>query len=110
MYLKEQNPNIKIVGCQPEEGSSIPGIRKWSEEFLPPIYDPTRVDEIRLVSSDQATMMTRKLAVQEGIMAGMSSGGAMHTALQLAKEIDSGVIVTIVCDRGDRYLSSDLYD
>ena len=108
-YLKERNENIQIVGCQPTEGSRIPGIRKWSPEMLPEFYEPHRVDEINFVSSAQATTMTRRLAEEEGIFAGMSSGGAMHVAVELAKQLDSGVIVSIVCDRGDRYLSSDLF-
>lgn len=109
-YLKEQNPNIQIVGVQPEEGSRIPGIRKWSPAMVPTICDFSRVDEIRYVNSDQAKSMTRQLAKEEGIMAGMSSGGAMTVALELAKELESGIIVSIVCDRGDRYLSSGLFE
>lgn len=108
-YLKSQNPEIRIIGTQPTDGSRIPGIRRWSPEFLPRIYDPDRVDRIIDVSTDQATRMTRQLALDEGIMAGMSSGGALFAAIQVAKEIEEGVIVHIVCDRGDRYLSSDLY-
>ncbi len=109
-YLKEQNPAIQIVGAQPEEGSKIPGIRKWSPEMVPSICDFSRVDDIRYVNEAQAKAMTRKLAKEEGIMAGMSSGGAMAIALQLSQEIESGVIVSIVCDRGDRYLSSGLFE
>ena len=109
MYLKEQNPNIQIVGCQPTEGSSIPGIRRWSPEYVPKIFDPKRVDRVMDVSQDEATAMTRQLAKVEGILAGMSSGGAASVAFRLAKELTSGVIVFIVCDRGDRYLSSDLF-
>lgn len=108
-YLKEVNPNIQIVGVQPQDGSSIPGIRRWSPEFVPAIYEPSRVDRIMDVSTDQAKIMTRRLAREEGILAGMSSGGAMHVSLQLASELEHGVIVSIVCDRGDRYLSSDLF-
>ncbi len=108
-YLKEQNPEIQIVGTQPTDGSSIPGIRRWSPEFLPKIYEPDRVDRIIDVSSEEATATTRKMAQQEGILAGMSSGGALYAALQLAQELTEGTIVTIVCDRGDRYLSSDLF-
>lgn len=108
-YLKEQNPNITIVGCQPTDGSSIPGIRRWSPEFLPKFYEPYRVDRIIDISTEQAISRTRALALQEGILAGMSSGGAMHAALQIAEEIEEGVIVSIVCDRGDRYLSSELF-
>lgn len=109
-YLKEQNPAVQIVGTQPTDGSRIPGIRRWSPEFLPKIYEPKRVDRIIDVSADEATQMTRRLASEEGILAGMSSGGAMTAALQVASEIDEGVIVSIVCDRGDRYLSSDLFE
>ena len=109
MYLKEQNPNIQIVGCQPTEGSSIPGIRRWSPEYVPKIFDPKRVDRVMDVSQDEAIAMTRQLAKVEGILAGMSSGGAASAAFRLAKELTSGVIVFIVCDRGDRYLSSDLF-
>ena len=108
-YLKEQNPAIQIVGVQPTDGSSIPGIRRWSPEFLPKIFEPARVDQKIDVSTEEATLMTRRLAKEEGILAGMSSGGTMHAALQLAANLDHGVIVTIVCDRGDRYLSSDLF-
>lgn len=108
-YLKEQNPNVQIVGTQPTDGSSIPGIRRWSPEFLPKIYEPQRVDRIIDVSAEEATNMTRRMAKEEGILAGMSSGGALHAAIQLAGELEEGVIVTIVCDRGDRYLSSDLF-
>ncbi|QDH77709.1 cysteine synthase CysM [Echinicola soli] len=108
-YLKEQNPAIQIVGTQPTDGSSIPGIRRWSPEFLPKIYDATRVDQIIDVSQDEATEMTRRMAKEEGILAGMSSGGALHAAVKLAETLDAGVIVCITCDRGDRYLSSDLF-
>ena len=108
-YLKEQNPAVQIVGVQPTDGSRIPGIRRWSPEFLPKIYESERVDRIIDVSSEQATKMTRRLAQEEGILAGMSSGGALTAALQLADELEEGVIVTIVCDRGDRYLSSGLF-
>jgi S-sulfo-L-cysteine synthase (O-acetyl-L-serine-dependent) len=109
MFLKEQNPDIQIVGCQPTDGSSIPGIRKWPQEYLPKIFDSSRVDRVMEVSSEEATQRARDLAKVEGIFAGMSSGGAAHAALQLASELASGVIVFIVCDRGDRYLSSDLF-
>lgn len=108
-FLKEQNPDVQIVGCQPTDGSSIPGIRKWPTEYLPKIFEPQRVDRIMEVSADQATDMTRKLANVEGVFAGMSSGGAVHAAVELAQELESGVIVCIICDRGDRYLSSDLF-
>ena len=109
-FLKEQNPDIQIVGVQPQEGSRIPGIRKWSEAMVPTICDFSRVDNIRYVNVEQAKSMTRALAKKEGIMAGMSSGGSATIALQLAEEIDSGVIVCIICDRGDRYLSSGLFE
>ena len=108
-YLKEQNPNIQIIGVQPEEGSQIPGIRKWPAEYLPKIYDPKRVDELRYVSQKNAEDTTRKLATVEGIFAGISSGGGLYTALQLSKEVENAVIVTIVCDRGDRYLSTGVF-
>ncbi len=108
-YLKEMNPNIQIVGTQPTDGSSIPGIRRWSPEFLPAIFEKERVDRVIDVSQDQATEMTRRMAKEEGILAGMSSGGALFAAIQLAQELESGVIVCITCDRGDRYLSSDLF-
>ena len=109
MYLKEQNPDIQIIGCQPTEESSIPGIRRWPVEYLPKIFDPSRVDRVMDVSQQQAIETTRRLAKEEGIFAGMSSGGAASAALRLAQEIDEGIIVFIVCDRGDRYLSSDLF-
>jgi cysteine synthase B len=108
-YLKEMNPAVQIVGCQPTEGSSIPGIRRWPEEYLPKIYEPSRVDRILDVSEAEATEMTRRLARVEGVFAGMSSGGAVSAALRLATELESGVLVCIICDRGDRYLSSDLF-
>ena len=108
-YLKEKNPAIQIIGCQPTEESSIPGIRRWSKEYLPKIFEPQRVDRIMDVSQSEAVDVTRQLAKAEGIFAGMSSGGAASAALKLSKEISSGVIVFIVCDRGDRYLSSDLF-
>jgi len=108
-YLKEQNPNIQIVGTQPTDGSKIPGIRRWSPEFLPKIFEPERVDRVIDVSQEQATAMTRRLAREEGVLAGMSSGGALTAALKLAGELEEGVIVHIVCDRGDRYLSSALF-
>ncbi|MEQ8682197.1 MAG: cysteine synthase CysM [Cyclobacteriaceae bacterium] len=108
-YLKEKNKDIQIVGTQPKDGSSIPGIRRWSPEFLPKIYEPERVDRIVDVSAEEATEMTRRMAKEEAILAGMSSGGALKAALTIADELDKGVIVFIVCDRGDRYLSSDLF-
>ncbi|MBK8506501.1 MAG: cysteine synthase CysM [Saprospiraceae bacterium] len=108
-YLKEKNSQIQIVGTQPTEGSSIPGIRRWSPEFLPKIFEPDRVDRIIDVSADQAIHMTRRLALEESILAGMSSGGALSAAFRLSLELTEGIIVFIVCDRGDRYLSSDLF-
>lgn len=109
MFLKEQNPDIQIIGCQPTEESSIPGIRRWPIEYLPKIYDSKRVDRIIDVSQEQATDMARKLARKEGVFVGMSSGGAFAAAMKLASEIEKGYIVFIACDRGDRYLSSDLF-
>jgi len=109
-YLKEKNTDIQIVGCQPTDGSRIPGIRRWSPEFLPKFYERERVDRIVDVSRDNAVATTRKLATDEGILAGMSSGGAMYAALQIASEVEDAVIVSIVCDRGDRYLSSSLFE
>jgi len=109
MYLKEQNPDIQIVGCQPTEESSIPGIRRWPKEYLPKIFDPSRVDRVMDVSQNEASDYARKMAKSEGIFAGMSSGGALACSLRLAAELTSGVIVFIACDRGDRYLSSDLF-
>ncbi len=108
-YLKEQNPAVQIVGTQPTEGSNIPGIRRWSPEFLPRIFEQHRVDRILDVSTQQAVAMTRRLGREEGILAGMSSGGALHAAIELSKELESGIVVFIVCDRGDRYMSSDLF-
>lgn len=109
MFLKEQNKDIQIVGCQPTEGSSIPGIRRWEAEYLPKIFDPSRVDLVMDVAQDGAVATTRLLAREEAIFAGMSSGGAASAALRLAETLDKGTIVFIVCDRGDRYLSSDLF-
>ncbi|OIP94278.1 MAG: cysteine synthase B [Thiomicrospira sp. CG2_30_44_34] len=109
MYLKEQNPHIEIVGVQPQDGASIPGIRRWPQAYLPKIYDPKRVDRVIEVSQQQAESTMRAMAAQEGIFAGVSSGGAMAVALQLASEIENATIVTIVCDRGDRYLSTNVY-
>ncbi len=109
MYFKEQNPDITIVGCQPTEDASIPGIRRWPEAYLPKIFDPSRVDRIMDISEEEAISMTRQLAQTEAIFAGMSSGGAASAAIRLAQELDEGVIVFIACDRGDRYLSSELF-
>lgn len=109
IYLKQQNPNIQIVGCQPTEESSIPGIRRWPQEYLPKIFDSSRVDRIIDIDQADAIEKSRLLARKEGIFAGMSSGGAFHAALKVANELDEGVIVFIVCDRGDRYLSSNLF-
>lgn len=109
-FLKEQNPNVQIVGVQPTDESKIPGIRKWPQEYLPKIFDPKKVDKVMEVSELDATLMAKKLAKEEGIFAGMSSGGAATVAFRLAELLDSGTIVSIVCDRGDRYLSSDLFD
>ena len=108
-FFKEKDPSIQIIGCQPTEESSIPGIRRWPKEYLPKIFEPERVDRVIDVSQKEATLMARQLAKVEGIFAGMSSGGAASAAIRLAKEIESGVIVFITCDRGDRYLSSDLF-
>ncbi len=108
-FLKEQNPDVQIVGTQPTDGSCIPGIRRWSPEFLPKIFDPTRVDRIIDVSENDARTFTKRLAREEGVLAGMSSGGALSAAISIASTLKSGVIVFIVCDRGDRYLSSDLF-
>ncbi|RKR85074.1 cysteine synthase B [Mucilaginibacter gracilis] len=108
-YLKEQNNDVQIVGCQPIEGSSIPGIRRWPEAYLPKIFDATRVDRVMDISEEEATQMARKLAKVEGVFAGMSSGGACSAAIKLAAELEQGVIVFIACDRGDRYLSSTLF-
>ena len=109
-YLKEKNKNITIVGVQPKDESKIPGIRKWPKEYLPKIFDPSKVDRIMEVSEAEARIMAKRLAREEGIFAGMSSGGATVAALKLASGLKSGHIVSIICDRGDRYLSSDLFD
>jgi cysteine synthase B len=108
-YLKEQNPAICIIGCQPEDGSQIPGIRKWPEAYLPKIFDRSRVDRVETVSQAEAEEMTRRLAREEGIFAGISSGGSMAVALRLARELENATIVSIVCDRGDRYLSTGVF-
>lgn len=109
-FLKEQSKKVQIVGVQPEDGSKIPGIRKWPEAYLPAIYQPKRVDRIIEVSDREATQMARRLAQEEGIFSGMSSGGAAIAALKLCEELTEGVVVSIVCDRGDRYLSSSLFE
>ncbi|MEA1785318.1 cysteine synthase CysM [Arenibacter sp. GZD96] len=109
-FLKEKNKAIEIVGVQPTDDAKIPGIRKWPEAYLPKIFDPKKVDRIMEVNEAEAVAMTKRLAKEEGIFAGMSSGGAAAAALRLAETLDSGVIVSIVCDRGDRYLSSDLFE
>ena len=108
-FLKEQNSNVQIVGAQPSEGSSIPGIRRWSPSYLPKIFEDYRVDQKISVSTEEATAMTRQLALKEGIFAGMSSGGSVCAATKLAENLDEGVLVCIICDRGDRYLSSGLF-
>lgn len=109
-FLKEKNPEVQIVGCQPTDGSRIPGIRKWPEAYLPKIFDRSRVDRLIEVSEKDARNMAKRLAREEAIFSGMSSGGAVHAAIELSKELSSGTIVCIICDRGDRYLSSDLFD
>jgi cysteine synthase B len=109
MFLKEKNPAVQIIGCQPTEDSCIPGIRRWAPAYLPKIFDPKRVDRVMDISQQEAINMTRLLAREEGIFAGMSSGGAAAAAIRLSKELSSGTIVFVVCDRGDRYLSSDLF-
>jgi len=108
-YLKEQNPNIEIIGVQPKEGASIPGIRRWPKEYLPKIYDEKRVDTVIDVSQQQAEETTRLLAAREGIFAGISSGGAVAAALHLSETLSNAVIVVIICDRGDRYLSTGVF-
>ena len=108
-YLKELNPTICIVGCQPEQGSQIPGIRKWPEAYLPKIFDRSRVDRVESVTQGEAEEMARRLACEEGIFAGISSGGALAVTLRLALEVKNAILVTIVCDRGDRYLSTGVF-
>ncbi len=108
-FFKEKNPKIQIIGCQPAEGSQIPGIRKWPEAYLPKIYDGRRVDRVESVSQAEAEEMTRRLAREEGIFAGISSGGALHVALRVSRELKNAVIVTVICDRGDRYLSTGVF-
>lgn len=109
-YLKEQNPAVQIVGLQPMEGSSIPGIRRWPEEYLPKIYDADRVDRVLDMSQEEAEQTTRRLAREEGIFCGVSSGGAVAAMLRLSREVENAVMVAIICDRGDRYLSTGLFD
>ncbi|WP_271767050.1 cysteine synthase CysM [Aquimarina algiphila] len=109
-YLKEQSTTIQIVGVQPTDESKIPGIRKWPKEYLPKIFNPDKVDQVIEVSQEEATEMAKRLAKEEGVFSGMSSGGSVTAAIKLAKTLKSGVIVAIICDRGDRYLSSDLFD
>ena len=108
-FLKEKNPAVRIIGVQPSDGSQIPGIRRWSKEYLPKIYDPARVDQVMEVSQSEAEVMTRELSAREGIFAGISSGGAVAAALHLSREISNAVIVAIICDRGDRYLSTGVF-
>ncbi len=108
-YFKEQNPAVQIIGVQPQEGSSIPGIRRWPKEYLPKIYDASQVDQIVDVSQEDAEEITRRLATEEGIFCGVSSGGAVAAALKLSRQLENATIVTIICDRGDRYLSTGLF-
>ena len=109
-FLKEKNPDIQIVGVQPEDNARIPGIRKWPEAYLPKIFDAKKVDEVLEVNEEDARIMSRRLAEEEGIFAGMSSGGATAAAVRLCESLESGLVVSIICDRGDRYLSSDLFE
>ncbi|MEJ2554176.1 MAG: cysteine synthase CysM [Gammaproteobacteria bacterium] len=108
-FLKERNPDIQVIGVHPAEGAQIPGIRRWPDEYLPKIYDPARVDRILEVSQQEAEETTRRLAAQEGIFGGISSGGAVHAALRISHEVRHAVIVAIICDRGDRYLSTGVF-
>jgi cysteine synthase B len=108
-FLKEKNPKVQIVGVQPSPGSQIPGIRAWPKEYLPKIYDATRVDRVLEVSQAEAEDMTRRLAREEGIFCGISSGGSTLAALRLSAEVQNAVIVTVICDRGDRYLSTGVF-
>lgn len=108
-YLKQQNCDIQIIGVQPKEGASIPGIRRWSPEYLPKIFDPSRIDRMLDVGQQEAEQTTRELAAKEGIFCGVSSGGAVAAALQLSQELNDAIIVTIICDRGDRYLSTGVF-
>jgi cysteine synthase B len=109
-YLKEQNPDIQIIGLQPEDGASIPGIRRWPQEYLPKIFDASRVDQVMDISQQEAETTMRELAKQEGIFCGVSSGGAVAASLRLSQQVENSVIVTIICDRGDRYLSSGIFN
>ncbi|MEC7885581.1 MAG: pyridoxal-phosphate dependent enzyme, partial [Pseudomonadota bacterium] len=109
-YLKEKNPNIKIIGVQPEEGSSIPGIRKWAPEYIPSIFTDENVDEIIDVNETNAINTMKELAKQEGVFSGISSGGTTYVALEVAKRIESGLVVSVICDRGDRYISTGLFN
>jgi cysteine synthase B len=109
-FLKQQNKNIKIIGAQPKDGAKIPGIRKWPQEYLPAIYNATKVDQVIEVSEEEAKAMSQRLASEEGIFAGMSSGGSVLAAIKVAEKLEKGVVVAIVCDRGDRYLSSTLFE
>ena len=108
-YLKQKNPDIQIIGLQPVEGSNIPGIRRWPQEYMPSIFDAARVDRVIDISQDQSERVMRKLATEEGIFAGVSSGGSVAAALQLSETLENAVIVAIVCDRGDRYLSTGVF-
>ena len=109
-FLKEKNKDLAIIGAQPTDGSKIPGIRKWTPEYVPTIFNRSKVDEVIEVSEDEAKKMTQRLAKEEGVFAGMSSGGAVATALKVIEQLESGTVVVIICDRGDRYLSSNLFD
>jgi cysteine synthase B len=109
-FLKEKNPVVYIVGLQPEDGSQIPGIRRWPKEYLPSIYDETRVDKVLDISQQAAEVTMRDLATQEGIFCGVSSGVAVAGAIQLSEQVENAVIVCIICDRGDRYLSTGVFD
>lgn len=109
-YLKEKNKNVVIVGAQPKDGAKIPGIRKWPEAYLPKIFNATKVDQVVDVSEEDARLVANRLAKEEGVFAGMSSGGSVASALKIAEQIDQGIIVAIICDIGDRYISSDLYE
>ncbi len=109
-FLKEKNPSIQIIGAQPSDNSKIPGIRKWPEEYLPKIFDKTRVDQIIEVSEEEARIMTKRLAKEEGVFGGMSSGGCVAVAIKMLSNLEEGIVVCIICDRGDKYLSTDLFD